>query len=283
MANEPDVDIWLRMKNNCKLPIAVVAVQTQAKNGGDGSILEDEIAPNAQGPSGGSNGVSGGILASREQEQIVALFRWPNRTEDEVRGVEEAARLSGKLVPRPRGYGSQSGFDSFRLIVIAPGDQILFSVPSNHVSKTWHFDQSGSLGIVSWPDLSGRTLDESGLTGTMVREYVFFNGQRMARRDAANNAVHYFFSDHLGSTSLVTNATGTMAACPGTGYVSGEQETDYYPYGGEYPAFCSTISDQKFKFTRKEWDTESGLDYFGARHYASTMGRFMQLIRSSPG
>ena len=134
--------------------------------------------------------------------------------------------------------------------------------------------QSGLLGIVSWPDLSGRTLDESGLTGTMVREYVFFNGQRVARRDAANNAVHYFFSDHLGSTSLVTNATGTMAAC--AGYVSGEQETDYYPYGGEYPPFCSTISDQKFKFTGKERDAESSLDYFGARHYASSLGRYMR-------
>ncbi len=63
-----------------------------------------------------------------------------------------------------------------------------------------------------------------------------------------------------------------MAAC--AGYVSGEQETDYYPYGGEYPPFCSTISDQNYKFTGKERDSETGLDYFGARYYASNMGRF---------
>lgn len=30
-----------------------------------------------------------------------------------------------------------------------------------------------------------------------------------------------------------------------------------------------------YKFTGKERDQESGLDYFGARYYASTMGRFM--------
>ena len=30
-----------------------------------------------------------------------------------------------------------------------------------------------------------------------------------------------------------------------------------------------------YKFTGKERDAESGLDYFGARHYASAMGRFM--------
>jgi RHS repeat-associated protein len=29
------------------------------------------------------------------------------------------------------------------------------------------------------------------------------------------------------------------------------------------------------KFTGKERDTESGLDYFGARYYASSMGRWM--------
>ena len=137
---EPDVGIWLRIRNNCRLPIAVVAVEMQAKDGRDGIILEDEIVANAQGPAVGGDGVSGGILASREQEQIVSLFRWPNSTEDEVRSAEEAARISGKLVQRPRGYGSQSGFGSFRLIVIPPGDQVLFSVPSNHVTKTWHFE-----------------------------------------------------------------------------------------------------------------------------------------------
>ncbi len=30
-----------------------------------------------------------------------------------------------------------------------------------------------------------------------------------------------------------------------------------------------------YKFTGKERDTESGLDYFGARYYGSNMGRFM--------
>jgi RHS repeat-associated protein len=36
------------------------------------------------------------------------------------------------------------------------------------------------------------------------------------------------------------------------------------------PAFCTPYS-----FTGKERDTESGNDYFGARYYASSMGRFM--------
>ncbi|HXS11613.1 MAG TPA: RHS repeat-associated core domain-containing protein, partial [Acidobacteriaceae bacterium] len=34
-------------------------------------------------------------------------------------------------------------------------------------------------------------------------------------------------------------------------------------------------TNMHYKFTGKERDTESGLDYFGARYYASSMGRFM--------
>jgi RHS repeat-associated protein len=37
---------------------------------------------------------------------------------------------------------------------------------------------------------------------------------------------------------------------------------------------ASCVSNH-YKFTGKEREAESGLDYFGARHYASTMGRFM--------
>ena len=41
-------------------------------------------------------------------------------------------------------------------------------------------------------------------------------------------------------------------------------------------AVCaSTVRFSRYCFTGKERDTESGLDYFGARYYGSSMGRFM--------
>ena len=49
------------------------------------------------------------------------------------------------------------------------------------------------------------------------------------------------------------------------------QSCTSFPYGDG--ATCSTPADQFF--TGKERDTESGLDYFGARYYASSMGRFL--------
>ena len=36
----------------------------------------------------------------------------------------------------------------------------------------------------------------------------------------------------------------------------------------------STVMALAYRFTGKEHDTESGLDYFGARYLASSMGRF---------
>jgi len=69
----------------------------------------------------------------------------------------------------------------------------------------------------------------------------------------------YYHGDHLGSTQLLTAGTGWP--------VGGDI---YYPYGqGPMPG------TNHYLFTDKERDTESGLDYFGARYYASNMGRFM--------
>jgi RHS repeat-associated protein len=47
---------------------------------------------------------------------------------------------------------------------------------------------------------------------------------------------------------------------------------DYYPFGAEQTA---STDGETHKFTGKERDVETGLDYFGARYYHSGHGRFM--------
>jgi RHS repeat-associated protein len=121
---------------------------------------------------------------------------------------------------------------------------------------------TGSAATMYWLGPSG-TLTETSLAGTINEEYIYFNGERIARVDRASGTVHYYFSNHLGSHTVVTSATG---AC--------EQDIDYYPYGGVITNHCPNVA-QNYKFTGKERDSESGLDYFGARHYASGLGRFM--------
>jgi len=101
---------------------------------------------------------------------------------------------------------------------------------------------------------------ETHLPGTAIEGFIIYRGKRIARRDASG-AVFYFFADHLNSARVLTDAGGVIV-----------EESDYYPFGGE--RVVTSTSGNTYKFTGKERDTESGLDNFGARYYASMMGRF---------
>jgi RHS repeat-associated protein len=141
----------------------------------------------------------------------------------------------------------------------------------NRISKaggvTYTYDGDGnrvmkSNGTIYWTGANGEVLAESNLSGTMSAEYMFLNGSRIVRMDRPSGTNHFYFSDTVGSTTMITDAIGTI-----------EKESDYTPYGIEIPV---TGSDPNhYKFTGKERDTESGLDSFGKRFYASTMGRWM--------
>jgi RHS repeat-associated protein len=104
-------------------------------------------------------------------------------------------------------------------------------------------------------------LVETDATGNNPTEYIFFGGKRIARRDP-DGAVLYYFADHLGSSRVVTNVTCTIVA-----------ESDYYPFGGE--RIVVNNDPNPYKFTSKERDPESGLDYFVARYFGATLGRFL--------
>jgi uncharacterized protein RhaS with RHS repeats len=110
----------------------------------------------------------------------------------------------------------------------------------------------GSNGPLYWTGTGWDPLLETDLSGNATEEYVFFNGERVARVDMPANTVEYYFSDHLSSTDIVTNATGGIV-----------RESDYVPYGGE--VVISGTDSNHYKFTGKERDPESGLDVFGHR------------------
>jgi len=76
-----------------------------------------------------------------------------------------------------------------------------------------------------------------------------------------NSNTTYYSVNHLGSTNVTTDSGGWPTS----------SET-YYPFG---PEITSPSVINHYKFTGKERDQESANDYFGARYYASGMGRFM--------
>ncbi|HEY1528422.1 MAG TPA: RHS repeat-associated core domain-containing protein [Candidatus Angelobacter sp.] len=103
---------------------------------------------------------------------------------------------------------------------------------------------------------------EQNVSTSAWTNYVFFDGERVARREYPAGNVFYYFSDHLKTASVITDASGTI-----------KSESDYYPWGGELQ-FTANDSNH-YKFTGKERDTESGLDDFGARYYSDWLGRFI--------
>ncbi len=109
--------------------------------------------------------------------------------------------------------------------------------------------------------LNDEVLDETNSGASITNEYIYFNGQRIARRDSSGN-VDYYFADHLGSARVVTNSSGTIL-----------DDSDFYPYGGE--RVTSSGSGNPYKFTGKERDSESGLYNFGARYHSPQYQRFM--------
>jgi len=152
------------------------------------------------------------------------------------------------------GNGNTPTYDGENRIVTDAGVTYSYDADSVRIEK--------SSGTMYWPGPSG-TLAETNLAGTINEEYIFFKGQRIARVDRPSGTVHYYFSNHLGSHSMVTSATGSC-----------EQDIDYFPYGGIIVDHCPNVA-QHYRFTGKERDSESGLDNFGARYNASSMGRFM--------
>jgi RHS repeat-associated protein len=159
--------------------------------------------------------------------------------------------------------GQSYTYDQENRITGAGGFSYTYDADGNRVEKA-----NGSTGTLYWYMTPG-IVAESDLTGTLKSEYVFFAGERVARRDlAAPAGVVYYFSDHLKTASVITDAAGKIL-----------NEADYYPWGGELQ-FVNGDSNH-YKFTGKERDAETGLDYFGARYYSNGLGRFISSDWSS--
>ena len=150
-------------------------------------------------------------------------------------------------------------FDQENRLTGAAGYTYTYDADSNRVRKS-----NGNLaanGALYWYMTPG-IVAKSDLAGVLQSEYVFFDGERVARKDFPGNAVAYYFSDHLKTASVITDSAGNI-----------KSESDYYPWGGELQ--FSNNDSNHFKYGGHERDSESGLDYQGARYYANGLGRFV--------
>jgi len=152
-------------------------------------------------------------------------------------------------------------YDAENRMTSTAGVSYTYDGDGRRVKKHALSGAEGSNGTLYWYGVAGEVLLETDSAGNNPKEYVFFAGKRIARRESSG-AIFYYFEDHLGSSRVVTQADGTVCYA-----------ADFYPYGGElvYVNNCP----EKYKFTGKERDSETGLDYFGIRYYSFGLGRFL--------
>jgi len=110
------------------------------------------------------------------------------------------------------------------------------------------------------------SLFEKDSTGE-TRKYIFAGANRVASITTnavipAQAGIHYYHSDHLGSSNVITDEQGAQV-----------QRCEYTPYGTT--AVNEGADVVKHKFTGKELDN-TGLYFYAWRYYDPTIGRFCQ-------
>jgi RHS repeat-associated protein len=152
--------------------------------------------------------------------------------------------------------------------------------------RTFSYDAENRLKTAVVPNMpaisyaydgEGRRVQKT--VGSTTTTYVYdAMGQLAAEYGVpADTGTDYLTADHLGSTRLVVSAAGDV-----------KKRSDYVPFGEEIPSgWAGRGSDYSTglyptstpdlvtqKFTGKERDAETGLDYFGARYFTGARGRF---------
>ena len=110
--------------------------------------------------------------------------------------------------------------------------------------------------------LGGEQVTELDGSGNWQHTNLFAAGRLLATYDTRGQ--HFHFTDWLGTRRAQATAAGVS-----------EEQCQSLPFGDGLSCSGPGVDATEHHFTGKERDTESGNDYFGARYYSSTVGRFM--------
>jgi RHS repeat-associated protein len=132
---------------------------------------------------------------------------------------------------------------------------------TGQLTNSYQYDGAGHR--VKKIDNNGTTIFVYNVENQLIAEYT-------SGAPSGVGGTSYLTSDHLGSTRVVMKSDGNA-------------RHDFLPFGEELQAGIGGrtsglgyVADSvRQKFTQKERDIESGLDYFHARYYSSAQGRFL--------
>jgi RHS repeat-associated protein len=175
--------------------------------------------------------------------------------------------------------GNQIFYNPFNLGYDAEG-RITSITSSSNGGGSFSYDGEGRRVKKSWTPNGGATVTNYFVYDALGRLAAEYSNQA-----PASTGTSWMFTDMLGSVRAITAQDGSVAEC-----------YDYLPFGrmlkagdnGRSSCFPSNpdigyTSNAPQKFTGKERDTETGLDFFGARYFSGGQGRFMIPDPSSGG
>jgi RHS repeat-associated protein len=129
-----------------------------------------------------------------------------------------------------------------------------FTIDVNTTSAypTWTYSQAGTYTVAV------QFIDDDGQCGAIYTFQITISGLKRL----------YYVKDHLGSIRVTVDSTGNIVSYD-----------DYDPWGMQLEGRSANYgsANEKYKFTGKERDVETGYDYFGARYYDSRIGRWMSV------
>lgn len=230
------------------------------------------------------NGTSSGWQSSGTLwQQIVTYDRYGNRAIDTTNTTSAmigpnpvVSSSTNRITPRtsPVEYYE---YDAGGNMKKGQGGEVFTYDGENRLAQ-YNGGASQAGGVDYAYDGDGRRVKKAKLSENTT--FVYNIGEQLVAEYTSSttesNGTSYLTSDTLNTPRVVTKADGSIRA-----------RHDYLPFGEELYAGAgnrntaqgfgegSTPLDKtRQKFTSKERDTETGLDYFGARYYANSSGRF---------
>jgi RHS repeat-associated protein len=112
----------------------------------------------------------------------------------------------------------------------------------------------------------GKLLQLYNVYGTLLKDYIYMGDRLIAEYDHVGSRFLYYTPDQINTTRVVTDQSGNVV-----------YSVVHDPYGGIQQTGQNNTYDPQLKFSGKEHDVESELDYFGARYYDRSQYRFISV------
>jgi RHS repeat-associated protein len=132
--------------------------------------------------------------------------------------------------------------------------------------ELWHFDSSSQIWQLHLPSIPDSDPGSPEFLGPGQAFFMKADVPSDLEIPDAALRIRYYHQDHLGSSSVITDAAGALV-----------EETAFYPFGLPRQEYRLRQIEEHYKFSEKERDQESGLHYFAARYLAGRLSRFVSV------